>query len=265
MLKAANLCAGYGRDTVLRNIDLTVSPGEIVALIGANGAGKSTLVKTIAGLLPVRSGAISFDGERLDRLTPRERVLRGICLVPEGRQMFGGLTIEANLRLGAYARKGLGDAALKDLMADACRPFPILTPRLHEPAANLSGGQQQMLAIARGLMSSPKALLLDEPSLGLAPTLVSEIFRLIADLRSRGFAILLSEQNARQSLAISDRAYVIENGSITASGTAGEILASDEIAQKYLGVGHRVGDPTSAKQVAMTARLRDIMAENRVL
>jgi len=186
-------------------------------------------------------------------------VLRGVCLVPEGRQTFGGLSIEANLRLGAFARGRLDPATLDKLIDESCAPFPILLPRKHEPAANLSGGQQQMLAIARGLMSTPKALMLDEPSLGLAPALVSEIFRLIAKLRERGFAILLSEQNARQSLAISDRAYVIENGRITASGAARDILASADIAEKYLGVGHRIGDPGSARQVAMTARLREIM------
>ena len=259
MLATQGLCAGYGRDTVLHDIGLTVAPGEIVALIGANGAGKSTLVKAIAGLLPARSGAIAIDGEKLNDMSPRARVLRGVCLVPEGRQMFGGLTIEANLRLGAYARSGLDEAATQALMTESCAPFPILLPRRHEPAANLSGGQQQMLAIARGLMSKPRVLMLDEPSLGLAPALVSEIFRLIAALRERGFAILLSEQNARESLKISDRAYVIENGRITAAGAASDILASADIAEKYLGVGHKVGDAGSARQLAMTARLRAIM------
>ena len=259
MLETRGLSAGYGRDTVLHDIDLVVRPGEIVALIGANGAGKSTLVKAISGLLPARAGEVLLDGARIDALSPRERVLRGVCLVPEGRQTFGGLSIEANLRLGAFARGRLDPATLDKLINESCAPFPILLPRKHEPAANLSGGQQQMLAIARGLMSTPKALMLDEPSLGLAPALVSEIFRLIAKLRERGFAILLSEQNARQSLAISDRAYVIENGRITASGAARDILASADIAEKYLGVGHRIGDPGSARQVAMTARLREIM------
>jgi branched-chain amino acid transport system ATP-binding protein len=259
MLETRGLSAGYGRDTVLHDIDLVVRPGEIVALIGANGAGKSTLVKTISGLLPARAGEVLLDGARIDALSPRERVLRGVCLVPEGRQTFGGLSIEANLRLGAFARGRLDPTALDKLIDESCAPFPILLPRKHEPAANLSGGQQQMLAIARGLMSTPKALMLDEPSLGLAPALVSEIFRLIAELRERGFAILLSEQNARQSLAISDRAYVIENGRITTSGAARDILASADIAEKYLGVGHRIGDPGSARQVAMTARLREIM------
>ncbi len=258
MLEMRHLSAGYGRDTVLHDVSLSVAPGEIVALIGANGAGKSTLVKTVAGLLSARGGEIALEGERIERLTTRERVLRGVCLVPEGRQMFGGLTIEANLRLGAYAARH-DEGAMRALMAEACAPFPILAPRAREAAANLSGGQQQMLAIARGLMSRPRALLLDEPSLGLAPALVAEIFKLIAELRGRGIAILLSEQNARQSLAIADRAYVIENGRITASGAAKDILASDDIAEKYLGVGHKIGDAGGARQMAMTARLRDIL------
>jgi branched-chain amino acid transport system ATP-binding protein len=262
MLSIRGLSAGYGSDTVLRKVDLDVGAGEIVALIGANGAGKSTLVKTLAGLLPARGGEITLEGTRIEAMSPRERVLRGLCLVPEGRQTFGGLTIDTNLRLGAYAQNDLDEAAMQALIEEACKPFPILLPRRREPCANLSGGQQQMLAIARGLMSKPKLLLLDEPSLGLAPALVSEIFRLIAELRQRGFAILLSEQNARQSLAIADRAYVIENGRITTSGSSADILASADIAEKYLGVGHAVGDPGSARQLAMSAKLRSILSDS---
>ena len=258
MLETRALCAGYGRDTVLRDIDLSVAPGEIVALIGANGAGKSTLCKAIAGLLPARGGEILLDGARIDGETARARVLRGVCLVPEGRQIFGGLSIEDNLRIGAYATKGLAEVAVRARMDAACEPFPILAPRFKEPAANLSGGQQQMLAIARGLMSAPRALLLDEPSLGLAPALVAEIFRLVAALREQGYAILLSEQNARQSLAIADRAYVIENGRIVASGAAKGFLDSPEIAEKYLGVGRKVGED-GGRQAALSARLRSIL------
>jgi branched-chain amino acid transport system ATP-binding protein len=261
MLSVRSLSAGYGNDTVLRKVDLDVGAGEIVALIGANGAGKSTLVKTLAGLLPARGGEILLEGQRIDALAPRERVLRGLCLVPEGRQTFGGLSIDTNLRLGAFAQSGVDEAAMQALIEEACKPFPILLPRRREACANLSGGQQQMLAIARGLMSKPKVLLLDEPSLGLAPALVAEIFRLVSALRQRGYAILLSEQNARQSLAIADRAYVIENGRITAQGGSAEILASADIAEKYLGVGHAVGDATSARQQAMSARLKSILAD----
>ena len=259
MLSVRGVSAGYGSDTVLRKVDLEVRAGEIVALIGANGAGKSTLVKTLSGLLPTRGGEIELEGKRIETLSPRERVLRGLCLVPEGRQCFGGLSIDTNLRLGAYAQSGLDENAMQALIEEACKPFPILLPRRREPTANLSGGQQQMLAIARGLMSRPKVLLLDEPSLGLAPALVAEIFRLVSALRERGIAILLSEQNARQSLAIADRAYVIENGRITASGASADILASSDIAEKYLGVGHAVGDPASAHQQAMSARLAAIL------
>ena len=263
MLAVSKLSAAYGTQVVLRDINLTVSPGEIVTLIGANGAGKSTLVKCLAGVMPTRGGAITMNGERIDTLWSRERVLRGICLVPEGRQTFGGLTVEANLRLGAYVHAKLSEADIHELMLDCCRPFPILLPRKHEPCANLSGGQQQMLAIARGLMSKPKLLMLDEPSLGLAPSLVSATFRLISELRGRGIAILLSEQNARQSLAISDRAYVIENGCIVAHGTSKDILASGDISGKYLGVGQSIGDPATAKQMAMTKRLREILGDVR--
>ena len=261
MLSVRSLSAGYGNDTVLRKVDLEVGAGEIVALIGANGAGKSTLVKTLAGLLPARGGEITLEGQRIETLTPRERVLRGLCLVPEGRQTFGGLSIDTNLRLGAFARSGIDESAMQALIEEACKPVPILLPRRREPCANLSGGQQQMLAIARGLMSKPKVLLLDEPSLGLAPSLVAEIFRLVAALREQGYAILLSEQNAKQSLAIADRAYVIENGRITAQGTSADILASADIAEKYLGVGHAVGDATSARQLAMSARLKSILTD----
>lgn len=259
MLDVRGLVAGYGTQAVLHDIDLTVAPGEIVTLIGANGAGKSTLVKCLAGMIPARRGTIAIDGHRLDALPPRGRVLRGICLVPEGRQMFSGLTIEANLRLGAYVHPRLGQAETEALIQDCCRPFPILLPRRHEVCANLSGGQQQMLAIARGLMARPKVLMLDEPSLGLSPLLVTEIFRLVAQLRDRGLAILLSEQNARQSLAISDRAYVIENGRIVTHGHSAAILASEDVAKRYLGVGDAPSGLETTRQRATTERLRDIL------
>jgi branched-chain amino acid transport system ATP-binding protein len=260
MLGISRLSCGYGRAKVLHDVDLTVGEGEIVALIGANGAGKSTLVKCLAGLVPARSGTIRLAGRNIENLNPRERVLNGLCLVPEGRQVFGGLSIETNLRLGAYAHSDLGHRGLDERVAAACRPFPVLLARRHEPCANLSGGQQQMLAIARGLMSSPKVLLLDEPSLGLSPRLVTEIFHLVAALRESGIAILLSEQNARQSLAIADRAYVLENGRITAEGRSAELLASADIAQKYLGVGQGVGDQHSTAQRRLSDRLKTILA-----
>jgi len=258
MLEMRGVSAGYGEATVLRSIDLSVGAGELVALVGANGAGKSTLVKTLAGLLPARGGTVTLEGARLDTQNPRQRVLRGMCLVPEGRQVFGGLTVEENLRLGAYAHADLDEAAIRALIQEACDPFPMLKPRMRDAAGNLSGGQQQMLAIARGLMSRPRLLLLDEPSLGLSPSLVTEIFRLVTGLRGRGIAVLLSEQNARQSLAIADRAYVIENGRIALEGRSADILRVEGVAEKYLGVGLAVGD-ASERQRALSQRLKEIL------
>ena len=241
MLEIRNLRAGYGDVTVLQDIDLHVSAGEIVALIGANGAGKTTLAKTISGLLPARQGSVVFEGTAIERLSPRQRIGLGISQVPEGRQIITGLTVAENLRLGAYTRRrSLGDAGIAKRIAEVCRYFPILLERLDEAAGNLSGGQQQMLAIARALMVEPRLLLLDEPSLGLSPTLVAEIFRLIASLRSQGLAILLSEQNARMSLAIADRAYVIEMGRVVLQGKGQELLGRPDIAERYLGVGRAV-------------------------
>ena len=241
MLELKNVSSGYGGETVLRNVDLCVRQREIVTLIGANGAGKSTLAKTVVGLLPVKSGELLLEGRSLASLSPRDRVRRGLCLVPEGRQIFGGLTIEANLVLGAYAAETMSSAERETLVQHCCRRFPILLERRKENAANLSGGQQQMLAIARGLMSRPRMLLLDEPSLGLAPQLVSDIFKLIASLRDDGISILLSEQNALQSLSVADRAYVIENGRIVLEGAADAVRSRDDIAAKYLGVGAQIG------------------------
>jgi branched-chain amino acid transport system ATP-binding protein len=259
MLEVRGLCAGYGGYDVLHDVDVSVGAGEIVALVGANGAGKSTLVKTLTGLLPARAGKILFEGRAIERLSPRDRLASGLSLVPEGRQVFAGLSVEANLRLGAYVAHGLDESAVQSRIAEVCSIFPVLMQRRREPAAVFSGGQQQMLAIARGLMSQPKVLLLDEPSLGLSPTLVADIFRLVAQLRERGLAILLSEQNARQSLAVADRAYVIENGRIVMAGRSADILASDEIAEKYLGVGVARTDSTNKKQTDMTARLKAIL------
>jgi branched-chain amino acid transport system ATP-binding protein len=261
MLEVRGLSAGYGNATILRQIDLAVGAGTIVALIGANGAGKSTLLKTLAGLLPAKAGSISLDGARIDTLNPASRVRQGLSLVPEGRQVFGGLSVEENLRLGAYTRRGLDERALRALIEEACEPFPMLRSRLKDPAANLSGGQQQMLAIARGLMSRPRLLMLDEPSLGLSPTLVGEIFRLVTNLRGRAITLLLSEQNARQSLAIADYAYVLENGRIIIEGRSGEILNASAIAEKYLGVGKAVGDDTSVRQGAMNERLAKVLRD----
>lgn len=261
MLELTCVSTGYETANVIHDIDLTVAPGEIVALVGANGAGKSTLVKTISGLLALRAGTITLDGGRIDRLNARARVLAGVSLVPEGRQIFSGLTVLDNLRLGAYARrKDLDDARMKQRIDHVCERFPVLLQRLKEPAGNLSGGQQQMLAIARGLMAEPRILVLDEPSLGLAPVLVTEIFRLVASLRSEGRAILLSEQNARLSLAIADRGYVIENGRVTLAGTGKELLHNPEVAERYLGVGKGVNVADASHHQQMVDRLKEILA-----
>jgi len=261
MLELKRVSTGYEAANVIHGIDLTVAPGEIVALVGANGAGKSTLVKAISGLLALRAGEIALDGKRIDRLNSRARVLAGVSQVPEGRQVFGGLTVLENLRLGAYARrKDIDEARMTQRIEQVCERFPVLLQRLKEPAGNLSGGQQQMLAIARGLMAEPRILVLDEPSLGLAPVLVSEIFRLIAGLRSEGRAILLSEQNARLSLAIADRGYVIENGHVTLSGTGKELLHNPAVAERYLGVGKGVSVADAPRHQQMVQRLREIFA-----
>ncbi|HEY3918351.1 MAG TPA: ABC transporter ATP-binding protein [Stellaceae bacterium] len=255
-LELKRISTGYEAVNVIHDVDLSVGTGEIVALVGANGAGKSTLVKAISGIIPIRRGEIAFDGKRIDRESPRARVLMGIAQVPEGRQVFGGLTVRENLRLGAYARGKDGDAAQTERnLARIGELFPILLQRLDEPAANLSGGQQQMLAIGRGLMAEPRILVLDEPSLGLAPVLVAEIFRLIASLRGEGRGILLSEQNAKLSLAIADRAYVIENGRVALSGTGQELLHNSEVAERYLGVGKGVAVADPARHAQLTARL----------
>ncbi|MFC5509438.1 ABC transporter ATP-binding protein [Bosea massiliensis] len=259
MLEVREVSAGYGSDVVLHECSLTVGAGEVVALIGANGAGKSTLVKSISGLLTLRRGEITLDGTRVDGLTPRERLERGIVHVPEGRQVFAGLSVAENLALGAHAVHESRDRGFVErCIAQSCEYFPALLDRLGEPAGNLSGGQQQMLAIARGLMSRPRYLLLDEPSLGLAPLLVSETFRLIARLSQSGISILLSEQNARQSLAVSDRAYVLELGRITLEGRSKAILDSGDVSEKYLG-GSGAANRNPSRQAALEASLRAIL------
>lgn len=261
MLELKGVSTGYDSANVVHDVDITVGAGEIVSLVGANGAGKSTLVKTISGLIAIRAGQITLENQRIDGLSPRARVLRGISHVPEGRQVFGGLTVEENLRLGAYAqRKSLSETEMRKRIEIVCESFPVLLERRREHVANLSGGQQQMLVIARGLMASPRIMVLDEPSLGLAPVLVSEIFRMIAALRSEGRAILLSEQNAKLSLAISDRAYVIENGRVALSGTGKALLKNPEVAERYLGVGKAVSVADAPRHAKMVKRLKEIFA-----
>jgi branched-chain amino acid transport system ATP-binding protein len=258
MLELCRISTGYGPTTVVHEIDLTVQAGEIVTLVGANGAGKTTLVKTISGLLRPHSGQITFEGIRINALSPRARVKLGIAHVPEGRQTFAGLTVAENLELGGLLNRADGNIATR--MHEVCELFPVLRQRLHNVVANFSGGQHQMLAIARGLMASPKLLVLDEPSLGLSPVLVTQIFQLIARLRDRGVAILLSEQNARLSLSIADRGYVIENGRVAVSGKGRDLLQSNDVVERYLGVGAELRAADTARDEYYTARLRQLMS-----
>jgi len=238
MLELKNLSAGYGAAQVLHGVSLSVASGEMVALVGANGAGKTTLLKTISGLVHPRAGTAELAGQPLAGLSSVARVELGLAHVPEGRQIFGDLTVAENLEIGAYTQlRGISKEELGARAAEVYRIFPVLKERETQPAGGLSGGQQQMLAIGRGLMLKPKLLLLDEPSLGLSPILVTEIFRVLATLRETGCSILLSEQNARLSLAIADRGYVIETGKIVREGTGAELLASSDIMERYLGVG----------------------------
>ncbi len=237
-LQIEDVSAGYGTSTVLQGVSLTVPARSIVALVGANGAGKSTLARAISGLLPLRGGRILLDGTPIERASPRARIALGLAHVPEGRQVFSEFTVADNLRLGAYVgHRALGAGGIAARIEEVCAHFPALRGRLAEPAGNLSGGQQQMLAIARALMSRPRLLLLDEPSLGLSPLFVDHVFALIAALRDSGVAILLSEQNARRSLAIADEGHVIEMGRVTLSGTGAALLGRPDVAERYLGVG----------------------------
>jgi len=237
LLDIRDLWVHYGKAEAVRGISMGIPEGAIVTLLGANGAGKTTMLRTVSGLKRPTSGEIWFDGERIDRMAASDIVKRGMAHVPEGRQVVGGLTVADNLRLGVYALRRRNESWIRGRIAAVCELFPQLRERLNEAAGNLSGGQQQMLAIARALMIEPKLLVLDEPSLGLAPALVAEIFRLIDRLRANGIAILLSEQNAQMTLAIADRAYVIETGSIALQGRGRELLGRPEIAERYLGIG----------------------------
>jgi branched-chain amino acid transport system ATP-binding protein len=233
LLNVQGLKSGYGVVEVLRSVDLHVMPGELVALLGSNGAGKTTLNLTLSGLVATRAGKVQFDGHDITGLHSRQVVVRGLIQVPEGRKVFPNLSVHENLELGAFTR---GRARRLQNLDTVYETFPRLKERVSQLAGTLSGGEQQMLAIGRGLMAEPRLLILDEPSLGLSPLLVEELFGLISQLRSTGLSILLVEQNVGQSLDIADRAYVMENGQIRFSGTPGELLASDTLRQAYLGM-----------------------------
>lgn len=233
MLKVENLHVKYGAIHAVKGIDLEVKEGEIVTLIGANGAGKSSILKAISGLEKAAEGSITFNGQPLNKLSARNIMKLGISHVPEGRRIFAGLTVLENLEMGAYLRKD--KAGIKEDLKKVYARFPILEKRSRQDAATLSGGEQQMLAMGRALMAKPKLLLLDEPSMGLAPILVQEIFSIIQDIKAQGTTVLLVEQNARMALSIADRGYVLETGKVVYAGTGEELAESEEIAKAYLG------------------------------
>jgi branched-chain amino acid transport system ATP-binding protein len=233
VLTVEALSSSYGRIMALREVSLEVKAGEIVALVGSNGAGKTTLLRAISGVQPVRGGRIVFEGEAIERMEPHLRVVRGISQSPEGRQVFGPLSIEDNLKLGAYRRQ---DAKRQARLDHVYGLFPVLAERRRTPAMSLSGGQQQMLAIGRALMAGPKLLLLDEPSLGLAPLLVDQILSAVTSLRAEGITTLLVEQNASAALAIADRGYVLETGHIAMEGTGAALLDDPKVRAAYLGL-----------------------------
>ena len=232
MLKVSGLEARYGRIPALRGVDLAISAGELVALVGANGAGKSTLLKALSGVQPA-SGKVVFNNQEIQALPPERRVALGMVQVPEGRQVFGPLSVEVNLRLGAYRR---GRAHAEATLGRVYALFPVLAERRRQAAGTLSGGEQQMLALGRALMAEPRLLLLDEPSMGLAPRLVAEIFSTIRRLRAADTALLLVEQNAAAALAIADRGYVLETGRVVLAGTGAELLADASVRAAYLGL-----------------------------
>jgi branched-chain amino acid transport system ATP-binding protein len=233
MLTVEGLHSRYGRIEVLHGLDLEVASGEIVTVVGANGAGKTTLLKCLSGIQPVSAGSIQFRGEALTKVPAHRRVQRGLAQSPEGRQIFTNLTVEENLRLGAYL---FADDKVDADLQDAFAMFPILKEKRGLAAGGLSGGQQQMLAIARALMSRPSCLLLDEPSMGLAPILVAQIFDVVKSMKALGVTVLLVEQNAFGALSVADRGYVMETGRITISGPAAELIADERIRAAYLGI-----------------------------
>ena len=240
ILQIRNLDTFYGQAQALKNISLHVNRGEIVTLIGANGAGKTTLLNSIAGVLKPGAGEIVFEGEKITGLASEKIVSRGVSLVPEGRQVFAPMTVLDNLLLGAYLRFGRGEKEkIERDLKTIWDVFPILEERKNSYAGTLSGGEQQMLALSRALMSSPRLLLLDEPSMGLAPLMVKEIFRIIAELPRRGTTILLVEQNARAAFGIAGRGYVMETGRIVLQGSIEDLLNNQEIKRAYLGKGYQ--------------------------
>ncbi|WP_282173079.1 ABC transporter ATP-binding protein [Cytobacillus firmus] len=232
MLKVNGINAFYGKIQVLKNISLEVEEGSIVTILGANGAGKTTTMKTISGMLKAQAGSIQFQGQDVTGLRPDQLLRKGIALVPEGRQILSGMTVLENLEMGAYHRK---DNEIDQDIKSVMERFPILEERQKQLGGTLSGGQQQMLAIARAILSKPKLLLLDEPSMGLAPLIVADIFKIIKEINEAGTTVLLVEQNARQALKISDYGYVLETGKMVAEGSSEKLLNDPRIMEAYLG------------------------------
>jgi branched-chain amino acid transport system ATP-binding protein len=233
VLSVKDLKSRYGRIEVLHGVSFEVEEGEIVTLVGSNGAGKTTLLRALSGVQPTTAGSVFFAGAPIRNLKPHHRVSLGLSQVPEGRQVFASMSVADNLRLGAVTRK---DDAIRADLESVYAMFPILGEKMHDPAGALSGGQQQMLAIGRALMARPKLILLDEPSMGLAPKLVEQIFGVIADFRRRGLTVLLVEQNAHAALAIANRGYVLETGRITITGRGDELLNDERVRAAYLGM-----------------------------
>ena len=232
ILNVNNIAVFYGSIRAIKGISFTVNAGEVVTLIGANGAGKTTTLNTIAGLLHPKSGSVSFMGENLASVSPHSIVSRGLALVPEGRRIFLQMTVEENLEMGAYTQK---KEAVKPLLEQVYEQFPRLKERRRQIGGTLSGGEQQMLAVGRALMSRPKLLMMDEPSLGLAPLVVRDIFSIIQEINKQGVTILLIEQNANMALKIADVGYVLETGRITLTGSGEELLTNDAVRAAYLG------------------------------
>lgn len=232
MLKVENLFVKYGLIEAIHDISFHVSQGEIVSLIGANGAGKTSILRTISGLVRPSGGTITFEGKTIEKEAPQKIVMQGLSQVPEGRHVFAGLTVQENLEMGAFLRN---DGELKQDYEAVYRRFPVLKERKKQDSATLSGGEQQMLAMGRALMSRPKLLLLDEPSMGLAPIFIREIFSIIEEIKEQGTTVLLIEQNANMALSIADRGYVLETGKIVLEGTGQELLTSESVKKAYLG------------------------------
>jgi len=238
LLEVKGLRAGYGRAEVLHGLDLQAAPGSVITVIGPNGAGKSTLLNALMGVLPAK-GQVFYKGEDISRLSLEDRVMLGIALVPEKRELFGSMPVEDNLVLGGYRQMRLGNPSWKDQMEAVFQRFPRLRERRTQAAGTLSGGERQMLAVGRALMSRPELLMLDEPSLGLAPLIVKEILNAVDELRSTGVTILLVEQNARAALAVADHGYVLEMGDMGLSGPAKELANDPRVIETYLGAAKK--------------------------